>query len=48
MSMEKYFVCMSCKKGFDQRQDKDKKDDKTGFCPNCGKEMKIVECLIWR
>lgn len=48
MSMEQYYVCMFCKKCFDQKEDREKKDDQTGFCPICGSEMKIVQYFIWR
>ena len=48
MSKEQYYVCMSCKKGFEKKQDKEKKDNTAGICPNCGREMRIVQYSIWR
>lgn len=48
MNMEKYYICMSCKKGFEKKREQEKKDDQTGFCPNCGREMKIVQYFVWR
>lgn len=48
MSTDRYYVCMSCKKGFDKKQDKEKKREGGGFCPVCGREMKIVQYSVWR
>ena len=48
MSVGKYYVCLSCKKSFDRKPDQGENDDQKGFCPHCGREMKVVQYTVWR
>ncbi len=43
-----YYVCPVCRKSYSEKSERSKAEKEILICPNCGREMQLVQYFVWR